>query len=738
MDDDLVVNGGGILTVKFSRPGYLPLQRSIDVSWQDYACLQDAVMIQLDPQVSIIDLSTPGGKIARGSIVSDDSGTRQATLYFPDGIKSDLPGTTIHVRATEYSVGQNGRMAMPAELPPTAAFTYCVELSADEAAGRTVTFDQPICLYVENFLNFPSGTRVPVGYYDYAKAAWVPSQDGRVIRVLGIDSGGLAVLDVLGYGRVANSQDLADLGISVAERRKLAELYSPGQSIWRARVRHFSPWDCNWPYGPPAGAKQPGLAKPRSDGTKDDPCDELGGSTIEIQNQILRETIGITGVPYSLNYASDRVPGRKAAYTVEIPLSEAQVPPGLKRIELEIQIAGKTYAEAFAPQPNQVHTFTWDGKDAYGRELQGKHPAVVKIGYTYDAVYYSSQDAPENSFGTVSGMPITSSRARQEVTLWEEYRIMIGSWQAGAFGLGGWTMDVQHFYDPGGRVLYLGDGTRRSATNIPPVISTIAGTGVSGYSGDGGPATAARLANPMGVTVGPDGSIYIGERLNHCIRKIDPNGLIRTVAGTGQEGYSGDGGSASAAKLAYPWGAAVGPDGSVYISDTVNHRIRRVDLSGIITTVAGTGQSGYGGDGGPATAALLSYPEGIAVGPDGSIYITEYYSHRIRRVGPDGNIITIAGIGGVPDYYGDDGPATSASFNTPWGVAVGPDGSVFVADYYNNRIRRVGPDGHHNHRGWNVVARLQRRWRSGAGGATVLTNKRRPWFRRKRLYCRPI
>ncbi|MGE5597867.1 MAG: OmpL47-type beta-barrel domain-containing protein, partial [Bacteroidota bacterium] len=462
---DLAVNGGGVLTLRYERPGYLPAQRQVDAPWQDYVQLPDVALKQLDSQVTTVDLSQTGGQVARGSVVTDADGTRQATLFFPEGVQAAGYPSTLHIRATEYTVGENGPKAMPAELPPTVAYTYCVELSADEAAGGSVQFDRPVYFYVENFLNFPVGTEVPAGYYDYAKAAWIPSKDGRVIRILGATEG-LAEVDVSGTGRPADAATLAGLGFTDAERRRLAETYNPGQSIWRVPVSHFSPWDFNWPFGPPPGAKGPQLAKAaKVCGREDNSCLEEQRSTIEIQNQILRETIGIAGTPYTLNYASDRTAGRKAEYSVKIPLSDDQPPPGLKRIDLEVRIAGRTFAETFAPLPNQAHIFTWDGRDVYGRELQGMQPAKVRIGYTYDAVYYSTQNALENSFGTVAGVPIAGSRARQEITLWEEYETSIGTWQVGAYGLGGWTLDVQHFYDPSGRVLYLGDGSRRSAGN---------------------------------------------------------------------------------------------------------------------------------------------------------------------------------------------------------------------------------------------------------------------------------
>ncbi|CAG0951179.1 partial Putative deoxyribonuclease RhsC, partial [Anaerolineae bacterium] len=209
---------------------------------------------------------------------------------------------------------------------------------------------------------------------------------------------------------------------------------------------------------------------------------------------------------------------------------------------------------------------------------------------------------------------------------------------------------------------------------------------------DGGPAIQADLNWPSRVAVGPDGSLYIADTYNSRIRKVGTDGIITTVAGTGVSGYSGDGGQATQAELYDPYGVAVGPDGNLYIADLVNSRIRRVGTDGIITTVAGTGALGYSGDGGPATQADLHYAYGVDVGPDGSLYINDSSNSRIRKVGTDGIITTVAGTGGY-GYSGDGGPAIQANLLYPNGVAVDTDGSLYIGDTGNNRIRKVRTDG---------------------------------------------
>ncbi len=222
-------------------------------------------------------------------------------------------------------------------------------------------------------------------------------------------------------------------------------------------------------------------------------------------------------------------------------------------------------------------------------------------------------------------------------------------------------------------------------------ISTVAGAG-EGFSGDGGPATAARLYLPYGVAVDGASNLYIADTGNQRIRRVDAHGNIATVAGTGTRGFSGDGGPATAAQLFFPHSVAVDGAGNLYIADTDNHRIRRVDAHGNIATVAGAEAFGFGGDGGPATAAQLWQPESVAVDAAGNLYIADTENHRIRRVDAHGNISTFAGTE-THGFSGDGGPATAARLDFPYGVAVDGAHNLYIADTFNSRIRRVDAHG---------------------------------------------
>jgi len=242
--------------------------------------------------------------------------------------------------------------------------------------------------------------------------------------------------------------------------------------------------------------------------------------------------------------------------------------------------------------------------------------------------------------------------------------------------------------------LYVADAMGRRVMRVNPAgVVTIAAGGCEGTDvGDGGPANMAVLKCPQGIALGPDGSLYIADKLDHRIRRVGTDGRISTVAGTGTPGYSGDGGPATAAQLAWPEGIAVGPDGSLYIADTGNHRIRRVLPDGTIATFAGTGKPGYSGDGGPANKAELSWPTGVSACPGGIVCVADKGNNRIRSIRPDGTIRLVAGCG-RPGLSGDGGPAVDACLNGPDRVFLRPDGFIFIADTGNHRIARISPTG---------------------------------------------
>lgn len=911
---DLAVNGGETLTVSITHLGFLDSHRSVTVDWQEGVEVPEVVLIPLDEAVTIVAPETASTvEVVRGSVVSDEDGARRPTLLFEPGtrVTMSLPGETrildqISVRATEYTVGETGPAAMPGSLPGTSGYTYAVEYTVDEALAEgatSVEFSRPVATYLENFLDIPVGGAVPTGFYDREKAQWIPSADGRVVAVVGI-SNGLAELDIDGDGAADGDDELATLQVTAGERARLAELYGPGTSLWRVLIDHFTPWDCNWPYGLPDGAELPPDEEPVA-AAQDEDQERDCGSIIGCQNQTLGEDLSLAGTALRLRYQSDRVQGRKVERTIDIPLSGPTLPPELLRIDAEVTVAGLRTPLHFAPQPNLRFAFTWNGQDAYGRVLQGRQTAHVSVSYVYPAVRRRPAELAA-SFAMVSeqGGAIGRNSGRTELYLTRSWSVPIGSFYSEPLGLGGWTFDVHHAFDPIGNILYEGTGEFRALDSTPLLF---AGTGVAGDSGDGGGATSAQMNQPSALAAGPDGAVFVADTGNDAIRRIARDGTITSIAravipgeliqnssaeqplnngelpgwtevlgtgwtkrfsapdpadgsayffaganalaelrqdidvsadaeaidasrrryrfrglvrsfnqlpgdtsqivveyrdaanalvlaafdsgeifnrfawqevadtrlapvgtrwvrvrlvsrrrsgsnndgyfdklsltasnvddpvastlsdpagiavgendevlvadtgnhrliaidlqggstlraGTGLAGYAGDGGRAEEAQLSSPRGLALAPDGVIYVADTGNHCVRRIGLDGIITTLAGSGTAGSSGDGGPARAALLSSPTGVAVAPDGAVYVADSGNQRIRQIGPDGVIRRFAGSG-TAGYAGDGGPATDARLSAPTGVTIGIDGSIYIADTGNQRLRRVLPDG---------------------------------------------
>jgi sugar lactone lactonase YvrE len=242
--------------------------------------------------------------------------------------------------------------------------------------------------------------------------------------------------------------------------------------------------------------------------------------------------------------------------------------------------------------------------------------------------------------------------------------------------------------DPSGN-LYISDWlsnvVRKVAVN--GAISTVAGNGTLGYSGDSGPATSAQLSYPCGVAFDKSGDVYIADSGNNVIREVSAAGNITTIAGNDTRGYSGDTGQATAAQLYSPMGLAVDSAGNLYVSDSGNHLIRVINTSGVIRTFGGLLEAGYSGDGGLATAAQFYYPKGLAIDSAGNLYVADMGNSVIRRIS-NGIVTTVAG-NGAPGFSGDGGAATNAQLSFPQSLTVDTFGNLYIADLGNQRIREV-------------------------------------------------
>jgi RHS repeat-associated protein len=811
----LPVEGGGILSVRYRKPGFISAQRQVQVPWNDIAVAETVSLIFEDAAATVVKFDGSAATVVthRSTEVSDSSGTRAATMVFTGDNKAyltDKAGNktlelkTITTRATEFSTPES----MPAKLPPTSAFTWCAEFSVDGA--ERVQFEKPVIVWVDNFLGFPVGAIVPVGYYDRDKGRWLPMKNGRVVMLLDTDGDGIVDgLDADGDGQ---PDDLDQNGSMRNEVLGLddGKRYLAGTTSWRVEINHFSPVDFNWPFGIPSGAISPNPMGPAvADVQKDASKDSLRclGSFLEEKSRIFHEDISIPGTDLTLHYTSSRSAGYKPG-VITVPASGDSVPSSLIRILVKAEVAGRRYEITLPPEPNQVARIEWDGLDHLGRPANGIMTAHIEIGFVYYGVYYIAAGVGD-AFGQPGIGPFTIP-TRLEVVSWKNVDVPI------LRGIGtiaeGWSLSAHHYVSPmDSSQIFKGDGM--TGTNNAAVIETVAGIGPGervlsgmggsavkaqigeprglatdeegnlyidtavsavywnpldyrflkvdrngivtsvvqwwntiasnfardaqgslyqtygshciykidnpalysafdsstytvygdcngqGFSGDGGPATAARFSSPKGIAFDSSGNVYIADYNNHRVRKIDANGMITTFAGTGVAGDGGDGGLATAAAIRRPNCVAADGQGNIFIGESYifGPRVRKVDPSGTITTVVGDGTNAFKGNGTLATETGFYGIDNIAVDKTGNLYILSYWENRVYKADTDGIFSTVAGSGpfccgsNVGAFAGDGGAATAARLNSPSAIAIGPSGDIYIADSYNNRVRRVGP-----------------------------------------------
>ncbi|MEO8379652.1 MAG: Ig-like domain-containing protein, partial [Acidobacteriota bacterium] len=698
---DFAINGGGSSTLVFEKSGFIPAQRTVATQWNEQAPVDDVVLVGYDSAATTVMMNALTAQRARANVASDVDGSRRATLIFPAGTGASLvmpDGSTtsvssLQIRATEYTIGPNGPKAMPAGLPAMSAYTYCVELSADEAvsAGAAeVRFTKPVSFYIENFLGFPTGTSIPAGYYDRLRATWIGADNGRVVKVLTI-SGGMASLDVSGDGTADQGAALTALGIDDAERTQIASIYAAGQSLWRVRIPHFSPWDLNMPYAPPVGARPPNQPPALWIPAPTRACGEANNSIVDCANQTLGESVPIAGTPYSLDYNSARL--ARTQYSTTIQITGATVPDSVRRIELEINVAGQRILETFTPRPNMDYKFSWDGKDVYGREVQGATQGSFTIRYIYP-VFYAPPAERQNGWALAGDnvQPLGPARAFTEVALNQTQLLQLGHFDTKSAGFGGWTFSAQRFYDGRGLAVIDSGGSERRADALQLgalAISTVAGNGqcCSDWGADGTVATQEPIGRPRAVAPAPDGTFYVTDGL--VIGKVDRNGILTLIAGDpGRAGFTPDGAPAKGSPID-GWDVAVAPDGTLFFNDRRNGRVRKL-VSGAWITVAGGGS--LGADQRPVNGLLATNiaidPQGITVAHDGTLYIADY--RRVLRVDGNGVVSTVGGGNNQAISYVDGLPANEAYIG-PIDVAVGRDGSIFLSD--SNVVQRISPDG---------------------------------------------
>lgn len=598
------------------------------------------------------------------------------------------------------------------------------------AGAKAIQFNQPVWGYVENFLNVPVGVLVPNGYYDRDRAVWVPSQNGLVLKILGVTNG-LAQVDLTGSNVIADATALAAAAFTTAELQRIASTYSPGQSLWRVPLSHFSAWDWNWALGisPPKSPNTPG------DKPKGDPCDTCPPKYGEVNftTQVFQEAIPLVGVPMTLNYSSARVPDYRLEAKAVVPVLYFPPPIHVLGVQAQYEVAGKYTEQELGVV--ETAAVSWDGYDGYGRYLGGTRKARGDIVLELDPFYaiWRLIDLPSffigeplfTSFGQTSfaaghggGRGLSFGATFTRLLTIPDHRTI---------GLGGWSLTPHHSYDPAGHFLYLGNGRvlkqDRFANGIGPV------PGLSAVP---------NLSIPLKVAAGPDGTVYFQAYFTDSYSprffKLGADGQFAFLSGNSYTpgvvsvdapgGYTPlEGKSALLAAINVVGDMTVGPDDSLYFREQYGS-IGRIDPQGNLHLVLGDGPRVYPPDGSLARGAYSQATDGqghIAVSRDGTVYYDDWWNtgctagdyscgtNFIRRVAPDGRIYTVAGQAG--SLWGDNffdstngwrgqmgRKASEAMLTEIQSMAVAPDGTLYVSpiaqgQYGVGGIYKITPDG---------------------------------------------
>lgn len=572
---DMAVNGGVSLSFEYAMPGYFLSRSEMQIRRNKYNWLPEVVMASKSKQPVSVDLSDNKlDQWVRGEVVNDADGSRQASLFIPASVSALVEFANgaqqvlnhISLRATEFKVSEDEEISIPGRVPQSISQSYAIDLSADEVRKGVLHLDMPVPLYVDNFLKLPVGHTVPVARYDKKLAKWKPGGEGRVIEVLVIRDG-VALLDITGDGVDASQSELEQLGITDEELAALASAYQPGDTLWRTTIDQLTSWAFNWPQEAGYRATAPNIGAPN-----------------------------VSHVDQS--------------YRIDIPLSDYAVPPELQAIELTVVVAGQRVKRTFPPHTRQNYIYTWDGNDAYGRQVNDRVEAHITIAYRYQSVYMSdpNQTAGQRSIEIARSNVSTIALSRDwKVALYpDNAQRAVENSQAQS------------------RKIHVGKNTTFSNNGRTTRIISTAKHNTE-------PNQALDVPEPIGpiTATAEDGTLYIATiGRNNFIRSVSPVGPVTTVVPPSSQRLSIN-------------QLLIGVDGRLYYAALYLNEgsvIKRLNHDGSETLVAGGG-SLYS-DGIPATryrfdglvefeiernGALTVFEEGVRTG--------ERKTYRVDRMG---------------------------------------------------------------------------------------------------------
>ncbi|MDO8963282.1 MAG: carboxypeptidase regulatory-like domain-containing protein, partial [Coriobacteriia bacterium] len=757
----LPIEGGGSRTLRFTGDGFITAQRVLNVEPEQILAVDDVMMTRFDTASTRVSGGGAPGSVTvhTGAVTTDRYGTRAATLVFPGdvrayakdwaGLERELPSFT--VRATEFA----SSTAMPAVLPAASAFTYCVELSVDEADN--VRFSTPVTAFVDDFLGFGAGTPVPNGFFDRDRGVWVPDDDGVVVCMLDADGDG--VTDALDANGDGIADDLTGDGSTADEVVGLTgPRFAPGARLWRVPLTHFSPRDFN--YGFSSGARRTILPGGRwyvdATGRTVD-CGKPANSTVTARSRVLHEDVPLAGTGLTLHYASSAVSPRPQV--IEVAATGSDIPTYAANACVTLSLGGRTFSQVLPPQPDLVARFSWDGLDFAGQPMQGRVRGTARVSYTYSGFEYDYRLASTaRTFGLRNGVLGTLSGVltREGIVVEQVVPVVVDRPVTAGEIAPGWRLSGERRLDttdPDGLVRSDGSRAERSSSLLEslstggPVVPLSGGAALESSIAVGDVAVdrdGRFIVAPPAKTGGP---VLLAATLGDNLLAVDPvsgsltelpisgnlvttgrstiyaatgssggvvtmraaatsflaaspgqivafdvdTGLTRVVAGEGTDSPS-EGANAASCTLS-PKAIAADDAGNLYAAEW--DRIWQITPDGRLHLFAGGGGS-TPVDGASALDSMLM-PSIIACGLDGDVYFDT--DSVVFCVDKTGLLRTVAGTGAYPS--GDDtadrtGQSATSVALSPVDLACGPDGSLYVRDrgaWQGDLVHRVSPDG---------------------------------------------
>jgi RHS repeat-associated protein len=590
---DMLAEGGGAVTLVFSRSGFISSQRNVSLDWNGWAVLEDVALVRPSAKSLTLTLNSANAQAYEGAPVTDPGGTRKTSVVFPPNTKIvGVTAPTVVVRGTEFTRARQQEMnagraapvggaAMPADLPSATGYTFAVDLRVD---GKDhVTFENPVFVYVNDLLSLPPGTFVPNGYYDEAAARWVAEDNGTVVKIDAIDT------DASGIKRARLSSGSATLSPAPtpSELEQVAKLYAVGAVLWRVPVKHFSTFDFNYGFAPPSCETEGGpCSDDRGGGVAASVTPENQnvqcGSVIECESQVLRESVSLAGTPFGLHYSSARVPGYGGARTlsVEMPSRAPRKNATTGALEPPKPFSGRIGITVFAryggrlvSQAERNHSvsalprkmdLTLPADDKGGVPLLGTQDVDLEV-----AEYYLAKRTQSGGrfSSTASGWSVISSQTndRSIIKISRKSKAQVPFFDANIFGLGGWSLSPYHFYDRKGGLLYRGDGSVVRSTGASEALEWVAGGGTA--TAASGPARGSLLKNISDLAVAEDGTLYVAEDYSRNVvlrvwkdkelgwrmaPLFDPTAAVKALG-------------KSTTGSARPTSVAVAPNGKIYV-----------------------------------------------------------------------------------------------------------------------------------------------------------------------------